>query len=162
MDLISESFYRLGATGLWHGASWNFILWGLYFGVILAFEKSIGLTLLKKLPTFFQHIYLLFIVLMSWVLFVSEDLSFAIHYFKTMFGFTPLYDTYFLYQLYTNGLLFIIATIATTPLWRLVDRRLSIPIVCNCIEWIFILSILFLCTAYLVDESFNPFIFFHF
>lgn len=155
-------FIVWGATGLWHGASWNFILWGLYFGMILAFEKAIGLKYLQKLPTFFQHFYLLFVVLMSWVVFVSEDIDFGIHYFKTMFGFAPLWDSNFIYQLYTNIILLIIATIAATPLWRLVDKRLTPSIVRNGIESIIIASILILSTAYLVDESFNPFLYFRF
>lgn len=160
--MVRNLFIVWGATGLWHGASWNFILWGLYFGLILAFEKAIGLKILQRLPAFFQHLYLLFIVLMSWVLFVSEDMQFGIHYVKTMFGFAPLWDTEFIYQLYTNAVLLIIATIAATPLWRIIDNKLTTPLIRNPIEWLIIIGILFLSTAYLVDESFNPFLYFRF
>lgn len=155
-------FIVWGTTGLWHGASWNFIAWGLYFGIILAIEKAGGLTLLKKMPTFFQHAYLLFVVLISWVLFVSEDFHFGIHYLKTMFGFAQLYDTTFLYNLYTNVLLLVFASIAATPLWRLVAHKYFSPTIRDWIQWIILIGILFLSTAYLVDESFNPFLYFRF
>lgn len=155
-------FIVWGATGLWHGSSWNFIAWGLYFGIILAIEKAGGLTLLKKMPVFFQHTYLLFVVLISWVLFVSEDLHFGIHYLKTMFGFAQLYDTTFLYNLYTNGLLLVLASIAATPLWRLIAHKYFSPTIRDWIQWIVLIGILFLSTAYLVDESFNPFLYFRF
>lgn len=155
-------FIVWGATGLWHGASWNFIAWGLYFGIILAIEKAGGLTLLKKMPTFFQHTYLLFVILISWVLFVSEDLHFGIHYLKTMFGFAQFYDTTFLYNLYTNGLLLVLASIAATPLWRLIAHKYFSPTIRDWLQWIVLIGILFLSTAYLVDESFNPFLYFRF
>lgn len=164
--LYRNLFIVWGATGLWHGASWNFILWGLYFGIILAFEKAIGLTLLKKLPTFIQHMYLLFIVLMSWVLFVSEDMAFGRHYFMTMFGRGALWDETFIYHLYTHAFLFIIATIAATPLWRFIDQKLfpnqHAHFMRNVFQYIWLIAILVLSTAYLVDESFNPFLYFRF
>lgn len=155
-------FIVWGATGFWHGANWNFMLWGLYFGLVLAFEKAIGLTLLKKLPNLFQHLYLLVIVLIGWVLFVSEDMHFGIHYVKTMAGFAPLWDTNFLYDLYTNAILLVVASIAATPLWRFVDKRITASFARNSIEWLVIIGILFLSTAYLVDASFNPFLYFRF
>ena len=73
-------------TGLWHGASWNFVLWGLYYGVLLILEKFVLDKVLKKLPAFFQHFYALFVVIIGWVLFAFEDMTAMGDYFKFMFG----------------------------------------------------------------------------
>lgn len=161
-------FIVWAATGLWHGASWNFMLWGLYFGLILAIEKAGLLNFLKKLPAFFQHLYLLFIVVISWVLFTAEELAHGVTYLKTMFGFGALYDQRFLYDFYTHIVLFIIAGVAATPLWRVIDTSLVqkesnwwAP-TRQLIKFTGMLAILLLATAYLVDDSFNPFLYFRF
>lgn len=161
-------FIVWAATGLWHGANWNYIAWGLYFGVILSIEKAGLLKCLEKLPSFFQHTYLLFVVLISWVLFAAEDFSVGIDFLKTMFGFAKLYDTQFLYNLYTHIVLLVIATIAATPAWKVVDNALlrqknSLWLTTRqFVKFISLVSILLLATAYLVDESFNPFLYFRF
>ena len=161
-------FIVWAATGLWHGASWNFMAWGLYFGVILSIERAGLLNFLKKLPNFFQHAYLLFVLLISWVLFTSEDYNVGINLLKTMFGFATLYDQRFLYDLYTHLVLFVVATIAATPAWKVIDDTLLhkeirgwLP-VRQVIKFVSLVSILLLATAYLVDDSFNPFLYFRF
>jgi len=161
-------FIVWAATGLWHGASWNFMAWGLYFGIILSIEKAGLLKLLKKLPDFIQHAYLLFVVLISWVLFTSEDNHVVINLLKTMFGFAELYNQQFIYDLYTHLVLFIIATIAATPLWKVIDELLldkeilGWATVRQFIKLISLIAIVLLATAYLVDDSFNPFLYFRF
>lgn len=161
-------FIVWAATGLWHGASLNFIAWGLYFGVILSIEKAGLLNFLKKMPTFFQHAYLLFVVIISWVLFTAEDFSIGVNFLTTMFGFAKLYDTQFLYNLYTHVVLLFIATIAATPAWKVVDQSLLRqdngwwPITRQLVKFVSLTAILLLTTAYLVDESFNPFLYFRF
>ncbi|MHC8514951.1 MBOAT family O-acyltransferase [Sporosarcina sp. ITBMC105] len=156
-----------GITGLWHGASWNFVLWGLYFGVLIGIEKLGWLNVLNKLPAIFQHVYLLTIVLFGWVLFVFEDHEQGLVFGKVLFGIAdqPLYDTQFLYFLSTNGLLLLLAVIASTPLLKRMNERLSRILPAYLSASISISSfgiILFLSTAYLVNDSYNPFLYFRF
>lgn len=156
-----------GITGLWHGASWNFVLWGLYFGILIGIEKLGWLNVLKKLPAIFQHVYLLTIVLFGWVLFVFEDHEQGLVFGKVLFGIAdqPLYDTQFLYFLSTNGLLLLLAVIASTPLLKRMNERLSRILPAYLSASISISSlgiILFLSTAYLVNDSYNPFLYFRF
>lgn len=155
-------------TGLWHGASWNFILWGLYFGIIITIEKVFLMKWLSYAPRLIRHLYTLVLLIIGWGLFAFENLSYLKDYFRVMFGFkeVALYDQVTLYYLMTNGVLLIILVIASTPLAKqmyqklkqskrgeLLDVVLS-PIVC--------LLILILSTAYLVDSSYNPFLYFRF
>lgn len=154
-------------TGLWHGASWNFVLWGLYFGVLIGIEKLGLLKLLEKLPAVFQHMYLLLIVVFGWLLFVFEDGKQGIAYGKVMFGAAnqSFYDNQFLYFITTNGLLLIIAIIASTPLlkrlYEMMSQKLPTPVYASIsISWLVI--ILFLSTAYLANDSYNPFLYFRF
>lgn len=166
LKLYRNLFIVWGATGLWHGASWNFILWGLYFGVILALEKAFLLKFLDKIPRFFQHSYLLLVVIFSWVLFAFEELATGLAYAKTMLGLGSLYQTEDLYNLSAFGILFILATFASTPLWKQIDQALQkfkrFLSVREVIRFGAIIGILLLSTAYLVDDSFNPFIYFRF
>ena len=164
-------FIVWGITGLWHGASWNFAAWGLFFGIIIAIEKAGLLKVLTKIHPFFQHMYLIFLILVSWVLFVFEDFGAGVQYAKVMFGMSTstFYDSQFLYYFYTNIILLIIAVVASMPtIPYLRDKVLSKwpPSISDPIQKFvpllgFIL-ILFLSTAYLVDDSFNPFLYFRF
>ncbi len=97
-------------TGLWHGASWNFIVWGLYYGVILLLEKMVFKNILEKIPNFIKHAYTLLLVVIGWVFFASTDLTMAINYIKVMFGIgnNPLIDNTGIYYLYTNAIIFVI------------------------------------------------------
>ncbi|MEK4103246.1 MBOAT family O-acyltransferase [Paenibacillus sp. FSL R10-2791] len=146
-------------TGIWHGASWNFLLWGLYFGVILIFGKWWGLKLLSHLPRWTRHLYAVVLILIGWVLFAFEELPLVIGYLQAMLGFNgqPLWNNTTLYFTYTNAVLLVVLTFASTPvkLSKRMDSR-SVP----ALVWYGVLF--FLSVAYLVDATFNPFLYFRF
>lgn len=153
-------------TGIWHGASWNFALWGLFFGVILIIEKLFLLNLLEKLPHYLTRIYTLSLVFMSWVIFAFDSIKDGLNYIKILFGFgnNPIFNHTSLYLLYTNILLFLILIIGSTDipkrLWKYMSNRFNNK--SWIIENIFLLLVLGLSIAYLVDQSYNPFLYFRF
>ena len=147
-------------TGFWHGAAWNFVLWGLFYGFVLILEKAFLLRLLGHLPRFCRHVYTLLVVLIAWVLFAFTDLSAGLHYLGLMFGSTGVLAdqmTWF----YFRGNIFLLAAcaLASTPvavkLRPVLDRvRPLMPAVT--------LLALTVCTAFIVDASYNPFLYFRF
>lgn len=146
-------------TGFWHGASWNFIWWGLYFGVILIVEKWWGLTLLSRLPRWTRHLYATFLILIGWVLFAFEQPSLIGNYLAAMFGFNgqSLWNNDTGYYFYTNIVLLLVLIMASIPmkLWKKTSELSLLHI-----AWYGILY--FLSVAYLVDATFNPFLYFRF
>ena len=148
-------------TGLWHGASWNFVLWGLMFAVLLMIEKWVSA--LKKLPSAVKHFYVLFLVLISFVIFNHADYS-AVTVLGEMFGFKGLAfansDT--LYYLRSFAPLFIAAFIGATPVVKTVAAKVGQTKVGAVLEILLMAALLIVCTAYLVDGSFSPFLYFRF
>ncbi len=144
-------------TGLWHGASWNFVIWGLYFGVIITLEKIFLINILKKAPKFFRHLYTTLILFISWVFFNFEEMSEGIEYLKGMFGFKelPIIDVNFLYYLTNYAVVFIVGIICATPIAKKFIKNKTIYA-------LILFVIYFLSIAYLVDSSFNPFLYFRF
>lgn len=158
-------------TGFWHGASWNFLLWGLYFGLFIIIEKAGLQKTMSKLHPIFQHMYFIVSILVGWVLFAFEDFKTGAYYLKIMFGFTDhhLINSQFIYYLYTNIVLIIILVIAATPFMMTVHKNIlkvdsgkTIHNVYSITLGLFSFLILLISTAYLVDESFNPFLYFRF
>ena len=148
-------------TGLWHGAGWNFLLWGLFYALLLLGEKLWYGAFLQRNPGI-GHFYLLLSVVLGFVLFNAETLAQAFQDFKTMFGGSslPFFSKESLYALRTNGVLLLFSILGATPLpARLYGRGKK---VFQWMEPVLLALLLFICTAYLVDGSFNPFLYFRF
>ena len=150
-------------TGLWHGAAWNFVLWGLLYAVFLMLEKW-GKTILEKIPGLLRRIYVLLIVVVGFVLFNAADLGQAVSDVKGMFGMNglPLVTVETVYYLRSYALLFILAFVGSTPLVKYLGTRLEKTTVGAVIEPILMIAGLLVCAAYLVDGSFSPFLYFRF
>ena len=154
-------------TGFWHGAAWNFIVWGLFFAVFLILEKLWLLKHLEKAPVL-GRFYVLFTVMLSFIIFSAENMGQALSSLSSLFGAggLPLLSAEFLYYLKSYAVLLLIAVVGATPLPRLLLQRLGIrpggEKLRNLLEVPALLLILALSTAYLVDGSFNPFLYFRF
>lgn len=152
-----------GLTGLWHGASWNFLLWGLYYGLLLILEKFVLKKFLDKLPSFLQHIYTMIIVIIGWGLFKFTTISELGSCFADMFNFANGICGAEAYTLIVGYLpIIIVAAIASTPLAAKLYSRFSDTRYIWIAEVIFCLIILVISTASLVKQSYNPFLYFRF
>ena len=160
---IFNLFVVWAATGIWHGASWNYVIWGLYFFVLLLVEKLWLGRLLEKLPRAIQHVYTLFFVLVSWAIFALEDFGQLGAYLKVMFGMggVPLTDGTFGYYLTSYLPILCAAAVASTNLGRVLYGKLS-PKASQAVCAVLVILGLVICTGYLVDGTYNPFLYFRF
>ena len=153
-------------TGAWHGASWNFILWGLFFGVILILEKLVILKLLEKMSKWIGHIYAMFLVLISWVIFAFEDLNKVKDYLLCMFHLngTSLVNAEGLYYLKNYFIIIVIGMVLATPLLSKCFKKLEAKQsnTRSILVTLIYIGILILSTASLVSDSYNPFLYFRF
>lgn len=158
-------------TGLWHGAAWNFILWGLYYGFLLVIEKMLIGKYIEKLKRPFQHIYTMFFVIIGWLLFRTETITYAKDYLVAMFGIGEqgLISSQGIYYLVEYKYLFIISIIASIPIYPAIQKRLDKisnswlkVLVMDYIKPLFLIVLFLLCIMYLVNSTFNPFIYFRF
>ena len=149
-------------TGLWHGAAWNFVLWGLMFAVLLLLEKWVPA--LQKLPTILRRGYVLLAVIVSFVLFNAESMTQAAGDLAGMFGFAgvPVVTAESWYYLKSYGVLFLLGFVGATPLVRDTANRLVRTKVGAVLEPIVLILLLLICSGYLVDGSFSPFLYFRF
>ena len=148
-------------TGLWHGASWNFVLWGLMFAVLLLVEKWVPA--LQKLPTLLRRGYVLLAVLVSFVLFNAVDLTQAAGDIAGLFGFggIPFVTEETIYYLRSYAVVFVLGFVGSTPVVKSLAEKLPAK-VAIVLEPLVMAALLLVCTAYLVDGSFNPFLYFRF
>ena len=153
-------------TGVWHGASWNFILWGKLYGVVIILEQLFLGKLLDKIPDIFGHIYTMLLVILGWVLFDTADLPTAGAYIAKMFGFGggAFIDSTAMYQIATYGITFIICIIGCTNLPKLAVEALKkkSAVLVNYGGIAVMTSMFLICAAYLVDQTYNPFLYFNF
>ena len=155
-------------TGLWHGSSWNFVLWGLYFGVLLIVEKLFLSRVLKKLPRAISHIYLLLAVVLGFVLFNGESLAGAAADIGAMFGAgkIPFWTGETGYYLSGYAVLIVLAIVGATPAVKTLANKISASprgeMILNVLRPAALAAILILCTAFFADNSFSPFLYFRF
>ena len=149
-------------TGFWHGAAWNFILWGLLFGLVLLMEKLVPA--IGRLPGAVKHGYVMLIIVMSFVLFNGDSLSQVGADFAGLFGFAglPAVNAQTLYYLRSYGLLFLVGFVGATPVVKQAAEKLRSTKAGSVLEVLLLAGLLLVCTAYLVDGSFSPFLYFRF
>ena len=148
-------------TGIWHGAGWNFLLWGLYYALWMLAERLFLGKWLEKLPAALRHIYTLAVVLVGWGLFAIEDMGQLGSYLAVCFGGGSLVDAFTLYQLWSYLPLLVILAFAATPVSGKLFRKLPERVQAVATP-VLVLASLILCTASLVDASYNPFLYFRF
>lgn len=154
-------------TGLWHGASWNFVIWGIMFGVLLILEKAFLLKWLEKIPQIFSRLYVLIIVLISWIIFDAASMGEITSRLGIMFGFSnvPFINSEAIYYIKSYLGIFVMGLIGATPVVKLLVEKIKntkFEKVLNILEPVTHVALLILVTAYLVDGSFNPFLYFRF
>lgn len=155
-------------TGFWHGASWNFIIWGLLFGVLLTIEKLVIGDKIEKIPKVIRHLYVLFVVMISFIIFNSNDIISAFHNISGLFGGggEVFINDVCLYYLNSYGLILLMACFGATPICKNLVEKISKnktgKKIINILEPIYLGVLLLIVTTYLIDGSYNPFLYFRF
>ena len=159
-----------GLTGLWHGASVNFIMWGLYYGILLIFEKYIWGRYLEKAPAFFKHVYALFIIVFGFTIFVFDDISKFWPYASILFfgSGNQLINSGFFDVLINHGIILIFAAVLSTPVYQSLKLKLAglnskkSKITTAICGFVFYTGLFAITVSYLVNDSYNPFLYFRF
>lgn len=152
-----------GLTGLWHGAAYNFVLWGLYYGLLLILEKFVLKKFLDRLPSFVQHIYTLFIIIIGWGLFYFTDVGQLGEFMVDLFNFgNGICGNQAFNLIMSNLPMLIIAAVASTPLATMLYNRFDHTRFMWIPETLYCMGVLAVSTASLVNQSYNPFLYFRF
>ena len=156
-------------TGLWHGAAWNFVLWGIYYGILLAFEKFVWGKGLAKLPKLVQHLYALLIVVFGFVIFTFDDMAALRTYLTSMLGMAgnPLFGTEVFWYLGNYGVVLIASCILAFPVYPWFKAKIScmetaVTTITSALSMLGYMALFLLATAYLVNDTYNPFLYFRF
>lgn len=166
--LVRNIFIVWALTGIWHGANWTFVIWGLMFGIMLIIEKLFLTKHLEKMPSILQRIYVLFTVMISFIIFNANSIGEAWNNIIGLFGANgeSLIHASTVYYLKSYLVVLVIAIIGSTPLLKNIIEKLKTKTnankIINLLEPIAMTSILIIVTAYLVDNSYNPFLYFRF
>lgn len=151
-------------TGLWHGAAWNFILWGLFFGILLILEKMYLNNFLKKMPKFLTRIYVLLTVMISFIIFSGESSEQIMENIGGLVGIgnIPIISKESVYYFKSYFVVLLISIIASTPIFIKITNNVKFNKIINILEPIVLFLVFLLCSSYIVDGSFNPFLYFRF
>ena len=154
-------------TGLWHGSEWTFILWGTFIGILLVIEKLLLNKYIEKLPSIVRRIYTLFIIMISFIIFSGSNINESFNNIIGLFNFSnPFINKFTIHYLKDYGLVLIIAIFLSTPILKNTIIKLKenkkINNIINILEIIVLLILLVIVTSYLIDSSYNPFLYFRF
>lgn len=150
-------------TGIWHGAHWNYVIWGAWFGILLIFEKFFLLKHLQKLPSFVSHLWALFCAWFGWVIFANEDMASLVTLIKSLLGLNGGFaDENSIWLLSNYALLLVILAIASTPLFKKLYEKIKNTSVAPVLRVLFVVSVFTLSLAYIVSSTKDFFIYFRF
>lgn len=160
---IFNLFVVWSLTGLWHGASWNFVLWGIYYFILLVLEKFVLNKIIEKTPLFLRRLITFIFVLFGWVLFASTDFSMIVSFFASLFGFHGLVDNNSIFILWSEAILLLIMAVSSTELFRLSEIRFlkkkEINIIARYVLSVLLFAVSLIC---LIGDTYNPFLYFRF
>lgn len=158
-------------TGFWHGASWTFMAWGFYYGIIISLEKWFLGKWMERVWKPLQHMYVLLLVMIGWVFFRADNFTYSFDYIQTLFGFNGKWsDSQSILYFVDNGLVFLLAFVFVTPIFPFVQRKLEdlatkyilVRMIKETFGSLLYLLLLLIITTYLVNSTYNPFIYFRF
>ena len=154
-------------TGLWHGSEWTFVIWGMFIGILLVIEKLLLNKYIEKLPSIVRRIYTLFIIMISFIIFSGSNINESFNNIVGLFNFSnPFINKFTIHYLKDYGLVLIIAIFLSTPILKNTIIKLKenkkINNIINILEIIVLLILLIIVTSYLIDSSYNPFLYFRF
>ena len=161
---VLNLFIVWALTGLWHGANWNFVIWGLYYFVILVIEKFVLKKLLDKAPSFIAHIYTVVIFVIGWAIFAYPDMADGGYYVSSLLGQNGLYSSDTLYYLVNYGAVLVLGILFSTSLMKKLYHKLTAKSekLKLAIQLVFIVGCIILSVMFLVSDSYNPFLYFRF
>ena len=157
--VVFNLFIVWGLTGLWHGASWNFVLWGLYYFALLVLEKFIFKKAIEKTPMLLRHLLTLVFILFGWVLFASTDLSQISLFAKCLFGVNGAYESNSLYLLASNAVILIAMAIFSTDIFDIKENRKPMN---RALKYVLTSGLFAVSIIYLIGDTYNPFLYFRF
>ncbi len=149
-------------TGIWHGANWNFVLWGLYYAVLLMVEKAFLGKWIQKLPSGLQHVYALLLVLIGWVIFAIEDLGLMLSWLQTMFAGDIWIDQQALFYLKNYAAVLLVGIAAAVPWWKGLLEKAKNGKALQVVQAVLWIGLFVLSIAFLVSDTYNPFLYFRF
>lgn len=149
-------------TGIWHGAAWNFLIWGLYFGILLIFEKFVLKKVLDKLPSMIKHIYALFFIILGWLIFAFDDIVLLKEYAIKMFSNSIFIDDSFWFYITNYFVIFTIAIILSMPIYPYLKEKMKIRTLKSIIIFIIYIVLFIITISLLISDTYNPFLYFRF
>lgn len=151
-------------TGFWHGAEWNFVIWGIYFAIFLLLEKYVFKNVMEKIPSVIRHIAVMTVIVISFVIFNANGLSGAVSDISAMFGLSgfPLWSSETAYFIRSYAVMLAVGVVGCLPVVKKTFVKAERFTVIRALEPIVLVALLLVSTAYLVDGSYNPFLYFRF